>query len=448
MLLRRLPEFSFALDDRRARAFLVFVGVLFLLIFTATIFLPHSDGHLIGSDGRNYFSILRSLVFDKDFDFANEYEWVGFEPKPLTVTGLPENPFAIGMPILWLPFFLAAHGLSLLLSGLGLDVATDGMGFIYEAAVCLGTIVYATAAFVIIYEVTRRLFGPWPALISSIVMWFGTAAIHYTVAEPSMSHGVTLFSVSLFLILWYPIPPKRSGLSWLALGLSIGLLTLVRWQDGIIILLPLAELTWRAVKRQLAVRKTLIYAAVLAASAIIVFTPQLVMWTRLYGSPLTIPQGSGFFDWLRPEPLLTLFSTRHGLITWHPVLLFALLGLVPLWGHDRALALAILTVFIVQLYLNSAVTRWWADDAFGGRRFTSLVPLLAIPLAAFLDAIRRKTVLYRAVLTLFGILIVWNGLGMVQFVFSLVSRSEALTIRELTVDRFLLPLQFLSRFLS
>ena len=440
MLPFSLPEPS----DRQARALLLFVGLCCLLLFGATLFLPHSDGHLIGSDGRSYFSTLRSLVFDGDFDFGNEYAYVGFAPKPLTATGLPENPFAIGMPLLWLPFFLAAHLLSLLLNALGLAVSTDGLGLIYEAAVCLATIVYGAAAFLLLYRVLRRLFEPWPSLVAILALWLGSAAIYYMVAEPSMSHAVTLFTAVLFLALWYPIPPQRSWPNWLALGASAGLAALVRWQDGILILLPLVELIWRLGTGQLALRKFVACAALLLAAALLVFSPQFIMWARLYGTPLTIPQGSDFFNWLAPKPLLTLFSTRHGLFTWHPVLLIALVGLVPLWRRDRALTLAILLLFTAQLYLNSAIGRWWADDAFGGRRFTSLIPFLAFPLAALLEKVRGEKRATWALLALFALLIVWNMLGTAQFALHYVSRSEALAVRELTVDRFLLPLQMLS----
>lgn len=437
-----------AIDDGRAWRLLILVGTLFLLAFGATLFLPHSDGHLIGSDGRSYFATLRSLVFDQDFDFANEYVYVGFEPKRLTVTGLPENPFAIGTPILWLPFLGLAHLLSLILSALGLQVATNGLGLIYEAAVCLATIVYGSAALVLTYKVIRRIFEPWSALVSCLVMWLATAAVHYIVAEPSMSHGLSLFSMSLFLLVWYPIPQDRSIHNWMAIGLTVGLVALVRWQDGFIILLPLFEVGWRVGRRQLSVTKALVDGLVLVAASMIVFVPQLFMWNSLYGTPLTIPQGNDFLDWLDPKPLLTLFSTRHGLLTWHPILLFALLGLIPLWKHDRALTLAVLFIFLGELYLNSVVVRWWADDAFGGRRFTSLIPFLTISLAAFLTMLQPRAVLFRVVLALFGVLIIWNLLGMVQFTLLYVSRSNALTIRELTVDRFLLPVQLLSRFLN
>jgi hypothetical protein len=171
------------------------------------------------------------------------------------------------------------------------------------------------------------------------------------------------------------------------------------------------------------------------------------MWSTLYGSPLTIPQGGSFIDWSSPQWLPALFSTHHGLISWHPIFLLALLGLPALWKQDRALALAIGLLFLLQLYLNSAVVRWWADDAFGGRRFIGLVPLLALPLAALIDAANTER-RYRAMVTLLAALLLWNGLSLLQYRLGFVSRADALTLREMTIERLLLPWRLLQLFLK
>jgi hypothetical protein len=93
--------------------------------------------------------------------------------------------------------------------------------------------------------------------------------------------------------------------------------------------------------------------------------------------------------------------------------------------------------------VNSAATRWWQDDAFGGRRFVSLVPLLAMPLAVLLE--RSKSRWAPAALDL--ALTAWNGLAMLQYRLGFVSMHESLTWREMTIDRLLLPVQLLQRFL-
>jgi len=167
------------------------------------------------------------------------------------------------------------------------------------------------------------------------------------------------------------------------------------------------------------------------------------MWQVIYGTALTVPQGSSWFNWFDLHIVEVLFSTRHGLLSWHPLYLFALLGLIPLYRRERATAIAIAFVFLGELYVNSAATRWWQDDAFGGRRFVSLVPLLAVPLAVLLERAKSRW----APATLVLALTAWNGLAMLQYRLGFVSMHESLTWREMTIDRLLLPVQLLQRFL-
>ena len=77
-----------------------------------------------GADEIEYVSHLRSLVFDRDLDFTNEYEHFYREnPQSLgafketfldrrePATNRPINFAPIGSAVVWSPFYLAAHGL-------------------------------------------------------------------------------------------------------------------------------------------------------------------------------------------------------------------------------------------------------------------------------------------------------------------------------------------------
>lgn len=428
---------KFLITDKVARFVIFGLGIISLGIFLLTLLMPRADGRIIGSDGRSYFSILRSSVFDQDFDFTNEYQAVGFEPKPLTGTGLPENPFAMGTALLWLPFYLVAHLISIFLHAVGLPVSLDGYGILYESSAAVGTVFFGTWGLWLTYCVAKRLFDAEVALFAVIFMWGATPLVHYMLAESTMSHALSFFALALFLYVWYPPRAERTWTDWLKLGLSTGLVMLVRWQDGIVVFIPMVELVWWLMKKEITVKTAVIHALVFLSAAILVFSPQFFMWNTLYGSPLTLPQGSNFIDWFHPKPLLTLFSNRHGLISWHPLFLLALFGLIPLWKKDKTLTIVVLLFFVGQLYINSAVVRWWADHAFGGRRFTGLAAFFALPLAALLSWLRSRMIIYRVAVGFFLFLIVWNGLLMVQFTFEFISRSEALTWQELTVGRLL-----------
>jgi hypothetical protein len=419
-------------------------GAICALAFVVSIPLPRVDGHLIGSDGVRYYAITRSLVIDGDLDFRNDFALLG-EPVRLTRTGLADNAQSIGTGLLWLPFFALAHALALVLGMMGWSVRHDGTGYLYEAFVCLGTITYATAGFLLTCRTIRRLGAgrERDAVIATLGMWWAAPAVYYVVVEPSMSHGVTVFTAALLFHLWCRGDAPSSTRRWFGLGLAVGLATLVRSQDGVLALIPIGELAWRLARRELSVAQGLRGLAVFAVAAAGCVVPQLVMWKVVYGTALTIPQGTDFFRWSRPHLVEVLFSTRHGLISWHPIFLVALVGLAPLFRRHRAVALAVTAAFLAELYVNGAATRWWADDAFGGRRFVSLVPLCAVPLAAAFGTARNR---WASPALAVG-LALWNGLALLQYRLGFVSMSEGLTLRQMTIDRLLVPLQLIHRLL-
>lgn len=171
------------------------------------------------------------------------------------------------------------------------------------------------------------------------------------------------------------------------------------------------------------------------------FIPQMLAWQILYGSPLTAPQGEGFFQFFRPEMLNVWFSTKRGLFTWSPILLFAVLGFVPLFQKNRLLGAATILIFVLETYVNSIVNDWWGGEAFGARRFISLMPFFALGLAAFIDFIRPR-VSQNIILAALAAFLLWNNLFLLQYSLWLrgIGHISALpTLQEMTLDKFSAP---------
>ena len=90
------------------------------------------------------------------------------------------------------------------------------------------------------------------------------------------------------------------------------------------------------------------------------------------------------------RPLETIFSWYHGLATWTPVLILALIGLVLLWKEDRGLARAGLATFAAQWLLLSILERWfWGGASVGQRRFDSCTLFFILGLAALFRRLPR-----------------------------------------------------------
>src|SRR6476659_3946780 len=137
------------------------------------------------------------------------------------------------------------------------------------------------------------------------------------------------------------------------------------------------------------VRIRALAASVAMLSWAIVFFPQTLVWHSVYGQWLTVPQGGSFMQWTSPHPFAVLFD-KHGLLSWTPLILVALVGLVRFARTHVRVALPIAAIVLSAWYVNSAVADWWAGEAFGARRFLSLYPLLVLGLAVWVDGSRHS----------------------------------------------------------
>jgi hypothetical protein len=96
------------------------MGLLLVAAFAGGLYTQQQLGARLQSDGFYYFAYLRSLWFDHDVEFANDYRMLGlgdkahlFRPTP---TGHAQSAWTIGPAIVWSPFFaggdLVAHALA------------------------------------------------------------------------------------------------------------------------------------------------------------------------------------------------------------------------------------------------------------------------------------------------------------------------------------------------
>jgi hypothetical protein len=417
---------------------LVVTVALWMLVVMLTLPLPRADGHLVGSDGLRYFATLRSLVFDRDVDMTNDYRLLGVTIEDRTPRGLPANPFPVGPALLWLPFYLVACALAKGLASVGVPIVLDGVGFVYEAPVCLASAFAAGVAFLVLRPVlTRR--GPVPrtdATLACLALAWATPAVYYAVAEPSMSHALSLFSNALFLRAWLERENAFDAGRMVRVGAAAALCALVRWQDAVVLAAPVVELGAGVIEKRLPALSAARASGVLLGTFALGMLPQLVFWRALYGSWLVLPQGAGFFAG-GAHVIETLVSLRHGLLMWHPVLVLPLVGLFAAPADRRRLAFSIALVFALTLWTNASVAHWWADDAFGGRRFVGVLPWLAFPAAWALGWLRARVPSGLVTGCLLA-LVAWNGLLFIQYRAGWISRDAAPTWKQFTVDRWLL----------
>jgi hypothetical protein len=232
------------------------------------------------------------------------------------------------------------------------------------------------------------------------------------VHQPTMSHAVSTAGAALLVWLWDRQRERPSTGASLLLGLCAGLGMCLRWQNGVLLLLP----TWDVLlalrrggrERQAALLRGLVVVAAAALGAV----PQMAAWKTIYGEWLLRypPHGADFLRLGHPFVLNTLFSSRHGLLSWTPVFWGGYLGYAWLLRHRPQLAGPLLPPLLAMTYVNMCSGDWWAGGSFSNRRFDSLLPLLAIGLAGFLEWARRALARHpRAALSAVIVpAVVWN----------------------------------------
>ncbi len=392
--------------ERSPATTIALIGCLFALAYGASLVVsPKPNGRIVVGDAVHYYVYLRSLVFDGDLQFHNEYvrlyglthrgpevAWV-YDPLP---SGYIRNVMPIGTAIAWAPLYLIVTGVLSLLRTIGVDVAVDGYGRLFQATAGFSGIAAATVGAWLAYRAAAAMFGVRPAIWATLAIWLGASPLYYSLVSPTYSHAVSMLANGAVIVYWLETRSRTDVARFAVLGALIGCATLVRWQEATLLALPAIDaLRLTSSESPVGLRRAghaIVRVAAAGLAALVVFTPQMIVWSSFYGEPFVIPQGGQFMRWRDAALGAVLLSDWHGLFTWTPIVLLSVVGVIPLWRRDRHVATAVIVLLVTAWYTNAAVADWWAGEAFGSRRFMSCVPLFVLGLAALASAWDRRTV--------------------------------------------------------
>jgi hypothetical protein len=384
----------------------------FVLLFAVS--LPAVTPRLYASDEIQHFAYLRSLWFDHDLSFENEYRYFydrdiarahGFHETFLELTsetGRRLNFATIGCAILWAPFYGVADLTARLLRRAGSSIAADGFSRPYIAAVAYGSAVYAFLAVLLSVFVARRLVGS--GHVAGFIVWLGTPLLFYMYLAPGMSHACSAFVVAAFVATWLVVRERWSRRGLVALGALAALMGMVREQDLFFALGPTLDyllVRARDARRTDRVPATVRVKDLLAAAAVFLlcYQPQAWAYITLNGRLGPARVVSDKMIWTAPHAVEVLLSPQHGLLFWTPLVALCLAGLVqlivrPPGASDdalpaRRLAICLLAMFAAQVYVSGSVDTWTLAGSFGQRRFVGTTVVLVVGLSALLQGKER-----------------------------------------------------------
>jgi hypothetical protein len=376
---------------------LITVLLLILGLYSARI--NWHDGqwqHVIESDGKGYYAYLPAVFVFQDLHFAF-YDSVdvqhAYDPSLAfdyrsKVHNVSINKFYAGTAFCIMPFFILAHGISILLG-----LTADGYAHMYVVFLTLAALFYLGLGLdffrklLLAYQVKTR---DRALVIVSILM--GTNLFYYAIGEVSMSHVYSFAWVSVFLLLSHRFLHSEDGrFSWW-LPFSLGMIIFIRPVNGLIIF------TWfflaGDIQRLLLVIQQALQQRVRTAIAVVLLLIppflQLLIYKLQTGHFLIYSYGQDYFDFTNPHFSDFLWSYRKGYFIYTPMALIACVGF---WAirKNRFQCISLLGFYTVLIYILSSWWNWYYGGSFSSRVLVEFLPLTGLLFAFTLQWLSSKT---------------------------------------------------------
>lgn len=339
-----------------------------------------------------YYGQLRSPIIDGDLNLKNEINTGDVILKP-TSTGLISSAWPIGPGLLWAPFFLAAH-----LITLAVDPAqANGYSSLYISFVSAGSVIYAVIGLVITRKICKYLAQEPASFLSSLLCLFASPLFFYTFHQPIMAHAGS-FACSAAMLLYFVFLARNntpSSASGMVFGALVGLNFLMRWSGLLYLFFPLIYFLFESIsacraKEKAACRRLAIQFFVMALCLVLTLSPQLAFWQKVNGTFVTMPQqASSFAQTALPVNLIAaLVGTNRGILFWSPFVVMGLFGL--LFVPNRKIKIAAIGFSFLQIILIGYRADWFGGGGFGPRYFIELLPCAALGFAVLIQRVFNR----------------------------------------------------------
>jgi uncharacterized integral membrane protein len=377
----------------------------FALLFLFLLSLPLLNPWIRG-DGVGYYAYVRAPLIEHNFDFTHDYQFANdsfrapridedgrIRSEYRTPTGHLDNHFTVGPAMLWTPFLVVTHAGVLMAQRLGSHIQANGFSLPYLYTMAFATGLYGFLGLWLSFLLARKYVGTVWAFVSTLAIWWASSLPVYIYFNPSWSHAHSAFVCALFLWYWDDTQEKRTWSQWLLLGLIVGVMLDVYYPN----LMILAVLAVEAARQYARIfpsghwsfpaflhllSRHLVFGLVVCIAMI----PTFLTRTIVYGGPFESGYGSiRTFDWSSPALFRVLFSSDHGLLSWTPLLGFAILGLFLFASRQPKIGLPFLFALVAFYLFISVYPDWAGISSYGNRFFVSLTALFILGLAYLLE---------------------------------------------------------------
>jgi hypothetical protein len=305
----------------------------------------------------------------------------------------PKGIYAIqttyGQALLYAPFFFAAHAYTLIT---GTWEAT-GYSPPYKFALLISSAFYLIIGLFFLKKFLLKYFTPWVTGLTLIAIVLGTNIYYYSTYEAAMTHAYNFSMIAVFIYFttkWYE---KTTVWNTIIMGYLIGLITLVRPVNLIVLLFFIlwgVHSLQSLRERFFHLLKSYKWIILMLLIFFLLWVPQFIYWKYISGRYLYYSYSDQRFFFDAPQIFSSLFSYRKGLFVYIPILVLAFIGIPFLHKRYPGVILPVAIVIAVNIYVLSSWCFWWFGGGFGPRSYIDTYAFLAIPFAALTSWINRR----------------------------------------------------------
>lgn len=374
--------------------------VILSSIIIALLMVNNGLGNNISWDTFGQYCYLPSFFIDHTFqvplshfeNLNNTYSFSSTLYQFNVINEVAFTKYTAGLAFLTAPFFLTGH---LFASLLGYPM--DGYSAPYAVAFGIGCLFYTVLGIVVLRKLLLHFFDDATTAWSVPIIVFGTNFLANAVFGGAPTHTFSFLFLCLVILSTIKFHQNTTLKNGVFLGLSIGVLGLVRLPDLLFGLIPVF---WN-IKQYGSIFKKINYLfknkrpATLVAiiSFLLIISIQFFYWKNVSGAffidSYANNPGEGF-DWFRPHTYPFLFSFKKGWLIYTPLAFIGLWGLFKLLFSQKGNYRLIAITFVVFLYVASSWTTWWYAGSFSQRSMVDVYPILGIAIGFVFSTTKLK----------------------------------------------------------
>lgn len=376
------------------------VGLALLLILIKTI-LPNED--VLTWDVFGYYLYLPAKFIYNDVGLVDQ-SWLNaifdtYDPSSTLYQAVKLDngnwviKYTLGWSILLAPFFFIAH---IIAEPLGF--AADGFSEPYQFLMIIGGVFYAIIGLVFTNKILKYFYSSRVTNIVLLLIVLGTNYFQLTAIDGTLlSHNLlfSLYAVLIFYtIKWHDKPSYTRAV---LIGVSLGLIILIRPSEVVAIFIPLlwyhkADKYW--IGKFTLLKSNLLQILLVSVLVFGSFFTQMIYWKLITGDFLYYSYtnaGEGL-DFLAPHTIDFLFSFRKGWIIYTPMVIFSFWGIFKMIQKRNWMFISIVVFVVLDIYIASSWTTWWyAGGSFSSRSMEPAYVLLTIPLGYLITELNSWT---------------------------------------------------------